>query len=451
MVAAATRDGRRAIAADLSAIKETATTVHVSFVRNHPRSGVGRRASIGAGIDLISRENMKPIVIIGTGLAGYTVAREFRKLDKDTPLVIMTADGGGYYSKPMLSNAFAQNKQAQQLITQSGEQMAEQLNATLMTGTQVESIDSAGKRIKTSAGEFEYDKLVIAVGAQPIQLGLKGNAAHEVLAVNNIDDYAAFRSHIDNSKNARPVRVAILGAGLIGCEFADDLAGAGHHVTLIDPSARPLAALAAPALSEGLHHALSARGVSFHLNTVADSVDRIDTDLRVQLADGSTVEADVVLSAVGLRPDVRLAASAGLKTGRGIIIDTFGQTSAPDIYALGDCAEYTIPLDGSTRTLPYIAPILPAGRAIARTLSGEKTAIDLKESPVLIKTPSYPLALIAPPPHAVGSGTWHTEERDAKRICRFFDANGVMIGFGVSPHDNAVRQELLGTLGTSAK
>lgn len=393
---------------------------------------------------------MKPIVIIGTGLAGYAVAREFRKLDKDTPLFIITADSGAYYSKPMLSNAFAHKKQAQELATHTGEQMAEQLDATLMTGAHVEQIDRANKRIKTSAGEFEYDKLVLAVGAQPIRLGLKGNAAHEVLAVNNIDDYAAFRAHIDNPKNARPVRVAILGAGLIGCEFADDLAGAGHSVTLIDPSTRPLAALAAPALSEGLHQALIARGVKFHLNTVADSVDRIETDLQVTLADGNTVEADVVLSAVGLRPDLRLAQSADLKTGRGILIDLYGQTSAPDIYALGDCAEYTIPSDGSTRTLPYIAPILPAGRAIARTLTGEKTAIDLKESPVLIKTPSYPLALIAPSPQAIGSGSWQTEERDAKRICRFFDANGVMIGFGVSPHDNAVRQELLGALGKPA-
>jgi rubredoxin-NAD+ reductase len=437
--------------AALLSIKESAIVVHVSFGCSHRIANAGRpAASIDTGI-LISGKNMKPIVIIGTGLAGYTVAREFRKLDKDTPLQILTADSGGYYSKPMLSNAYAQNKQALQLVTHSSEQMAEQLNAQLMSGVQVEAIDTANKRIKTSAGDFDYDKLVLAVGAQPIRLGLKGNAAHEVLAVNNVDDYAAFRKHIDERKNARPVRIAILGAGLIGCEFADDLSGAGHQVTLIDPSARPLAALAAPALSEGLQQALSTRGVQFHLNTVAESVDRVDTDLRVQLADGNTVEADVVLSAVGLRPDLRLAQSANLKTNRGILIDIYGQTSAPDVYALGDCAEYTMPTDGSTRTLPYIAPIMPAGRAIARTLTGEKTAIDLKESPVLIKTPSYPLALIAPPPHAVGNGSWQTEERDAKRICRFFDADGVMIGFGVSPHDNAVRQELMGALGKTAE
>lgn len=392
---------------------------------------------------------MKPIIIVGAGLAGYTVAREFRKLDKETPLIMITADGGGFYSKPMLSNAFAQNKEAQQLVTQAAAQMAEQLNATLMTNVTVNGIDTQAKKIDTSSGIHEYDKLVLAVGAQPIRLDIKGNGAHRVLSVNHIDDYATFREELRSSKNASPVRVAILGAGLIGCEFADDLAGAGHAVTLIDPSTRALAALAAPALSTGLQAALAARGVQFRLNTVAESVVQADTDLRVELADGNTVEADVVLSAVGLRPDLRLAHAAQLKTNRGIVIDAAGQTSAPDVYALGDCAEYAFP-DGATRTLPYIAPIMTAGRAIARTLTGERTEIDLKPSPVLIKTPSYPLALIAPAPHLVAEGKWQDDVVNGKTVCRFYEAGGAMAGFGVSPHDNAIRQELLGALGKKA-
>lgn len=394
---------------------------------------------------------MKPIIIIGAGLAGYTVAREFRKLDKATPLIMITEDSGNFYSKPMLSNAFAQNKDAQQLVSQSAEKMAEQLDATLVTNTRVNGIDSAAKTVDTSSGAYEYEKLVLAVGAQAIQLGLQGDAANKVLSVNHINDYAAFRERISAVGNASPVRVAILGAGLIGCEFADDLAGAGHAVTLIDPSARPMAALAAPALSAGLQAALIARGVKFHLGTVAETVTQAGTDLHVTLADGTTVESDIVLSAVGLRPDLRLAQTAQLTTGRGIVIDTAGQTSAADIYALGDCAEYTSTLDGSTRILPYIAPIMTAGRAIARTLTGERTEIDLKPSPVLIKTPSYPLALIPPAPHSVASGNWIDETTETGRnICRFYDANGVLEGFGVSPHDNAIRQELLAALGQKA-
>lgn len=394
---------------------------------------------------------MKPIIIIGAGLAGYTVAREFRKLDKATPLIMITQDSGGFYSKPMLSNAFAQNKGAQQLVSQSATHMAEQLDVTLATNTRVNGIDIAAKTVDTSSGTYEFEKLVLAVGAQAIQLGLKGDAADQVLSVNHIDDYAAFRERINAQDNAASVRVAILGAGLIGCEFADDLAGAGHAVTLIDPSARPLAALAAPLLSTGLQAALTARGVQFHFGTVAETVTHSGSDLRLTLADGTTVDTDIVLSAVGLRPDLRIAQAAQLKTARGILIDTAGQTSAADIYALGDCAEYTSTIDGSTRILPYIAPIMTAGRAIARTLTGERTEIDLKPSPVLIKTPSYPLALIPPAANIVAGGKWTEETTDTGRnICRFYDENGVLEGFGVSPHDNAIRQELLAALGQKA-
>lgn len=394
---------------------------------------------------------MKPIVIIGAGLAGYTVAREFRKLNKDTPLLVVTADDGGFYSKPMLSNAFAHGKQAAQLVTQSAAQMEAQLTARVLSGTRVNGIDSAGKTVDTSAGTLEYAKLVLAVGAQPIRLAIAGDAADQVLSVNHVDDYAQFRAHIARlalPPHGASARVAILGAGLIGCEFADDLAGAGHAVTLIDPNPLPLAALAAPALSQGLHAALCARGITLRLGTTAARVDRAANGLQITLADGSAFEADIVLSAVGLRPDLRLAQAAQLTIARGIVVDPHGRSSAPDIYALGDCAEYTSAADGSTRILPYIAPLMSAARAIVRSLTGQLTAIDLKTAPVIVKTPSYPLALVPPPPHALGAGQWQAETEGARTICRFYDAQGVMLGFGVAPQEAGVRQQLLAELGT---
>ncbi|OGB22654.1 MAG: Rubredoxin-NAD(+) reductase [Burkholderiales bacterium RIFCSPLOWO2_02_FULL_57_36] len=387
---------------------------------------------------------MKPITIIGAGLAGYTVAREFRKLDKSTPLTIITADDGGFYSKPMLSNAFAQNKLPAQLVTQTAAQMAAQLNAQIVAVTQVTSIDSVNRIIDSSAGKLEYGKLVIAVGAQPIRLNIDGDAADQVLSVNHVTDYANFRSRIISSA----ARVAILGAGLIGCEFADDLAGAGHTVTLIDPNPLPLAALAAPALSQGLQKALEARGISLHLGMTAARIDKTADGLRITLADGHTVESDVVLSAVGLRPDLALAKIAKLATGRGILVDAAGQTSAPDIYALGDCAEYTMS-PGITQILPYIAPMMTAARAIARTLTGQLTQIEFKPAPVIVKTPCYPLALLPAAMHAAGIGDWHAETANGRTICRFYDAQGMMTGFGVAPQDAAVRQSLMAGLGTT--
>lgn len=391
---------------------------------------------------------MKPIIIIGAGMAGYTVAREFRKLDKTRALIIITGDSGGFYSKPMLSNAFAQRKQAAQLQSQSAAQMAEQLNATILTGTRAASIDSRAKSVATSAGTFDYEKLVLAVGAQAIRLAIAGDAADEVMSVNHLDDYARLRDRIAAPEGRPAPHVTILGAGLIGCEFADDLTSGGHAVTLVDPNPLPLSALAAPALGAGLREALERRGVRLHLGTTAASIDRDGPLLKVTLADGNSFYTDHVLSAVGLRPDLSLAQAAQLTCARGIVIDAFGRTSASDVFALGDCAEYTLPGNGGSHTMPYIAPIMSAARAIARTLCGDTTAIDLKPAPVIVKTPSFPLALMPPPPGAAKSGYWEAQEEANKLTCRFYDAEGIMCGFGVAPQDAAARTLLAAEMGS---
>jgi rubredoxin---NAD+ reductase len=388
---------------------------------------------------------MKPVIIIGTGLAGYTLAREFRKLDKTTPLFIVTADDGGFYSKPMLSNAFAQGKRAEQLVTQNAAQMAAQLAATIMTGTRVLAIDTAAKAVETTAGSFEYDKLVLALGAQPIRLSISGDGATDIISVNNIHDYSLFRQRI--AERGEQARITILGAGLIGCEFADDLSAGGHRVTVVDPNHLPLAALAAPALSRGLHAALAKRGVSFHLGTSAARIERNGTSLHVALANGGTVETDLVLSAVGLRPDLGLADSAGLRTARGIVVDAKGSTSAPDVFALGDCAEYATA--SGTGVLPYVAPLMTAARAIARTLAGDPTDIELKPSPVIVKTLSFPLALMPPPAGPKAVGSWQETHYGERIICRYYDEAGTMVGFGVAPQEAGIRQSLMAELGTS--
>lgn len=392
---------------------------------------------------------MKPVIIIGTGLAGYTLAREFRKLDKEVPLVIVTADRGGFYSKPMLSNAFAQGKNAEQLITQSAEKMAAQLNATILTQTRIIGIDTDARIVSTSAGNFEYAKLAIATGAQPIRIPMGGNAANEVLSVNHLSDYAIFRERLAAHSPESGARVAILGAGLIGCEFADDLTAGGHRITLVDPNPLPLAALAAPMLSRHLNDALTGCGVSLKLGTTAASVDRENGALKITLANGDVFEADIVLSAIGLRPDISLAQAAQLQTGRGIVVDATGRTSAADVYALGDCAEYTLHEAGGTRVMPYIAPLMNAARAIARTLTGETTPIDLKPSPVVVKTPSFPLALLPPPIDKSAHGEWRSEIQGKHVVCRFYDRSGAMTGFGVSHHEPGIRSSLMMELGAA--
>ena len=380
---------------------------------------------------------MAPIVIIGAGMAAYSVARELRKLDKATPLLLIAGDAAGLYSKPMLSNAIAMGKQASQLVSHSAAQMATQLDAVVLPHTRATGIDVAARSITTDAGSFDYSQLVLALGATPIRLPMGGDAAAEVLSVNHLDDYEQLRARLAQAGN--DAHVAIIGAGLIGCEFADDLLAGGHQVTLIDPNLLPLAALAAPSLSHGLARAWQGKRVNLKLGTTVASVSHLHGALQLALANGDIFSADLVLSAVGLRPSIALAQAALLETGRGIVVDAHGRTSAAGIFALGDCAEYTTA--GGRAVMPYVAPLLAAARAIASTLAGTPLAIDHKHDAVIVKTPSYKLAL-APPP-AGSAGTWVDEHDGERTVSRFVDASGAVRGFGMSAHTPALRQKLL--------
>jgi len=158
-----------------------------------------------------------PLIVIGAGLAGWTAVREFRKHDRSTPVIVVTADDGDFYAKPSLSNAFAQGRAP-------AARMVESLQVTLLQRTRVQRIDAAAQSVATSQGRFSYGQLVLATGAQPIRVPLAGDAANEVLSVNHLDDFAQLHARLQ-----RPSRVLIMGAGLIGCEFANDLAIAGHR------------------------------------------------------------------------------------------------------------------------------------------------------------------------------------------------------------------------------
>ena len=371
---------------------------------------------------------MDPVVIIGSGLAGYALARELRKLDVVTPLVILSRDEASFYSKPMLSNALASGKSAAQIASASAEQMAAQLGARIMAGTEVEAIDTARRTLHAGEVAIRYSKLVLALGADPIALPLAGDAANEVMRVNDLAAYARFRAAIEGKQ-----RVVLLGAGLIGCEFANDLAAAGYRVRVIDPAPRPLGKLLPEAAAERVQLGLAAIGVVWHLGTTARSVSRAVSGLRVDLADGTALEADAVLSAIGLRPRTQLAQHAGLKIHRGIVTDRRLQTSAADAYALGDCAE----VDG--QTLPYVLPIMQAARALAKTLTGTATPVVYPAMPVVVKTPAMPV-VVCPPPALPGS--WKLQQDASGIEARFEDESGKLLGFALVGAATARKQAL---------
>ena len=219
--------------------------------------------------------SQKPIVIIGSGLAGYTVIREFRKLENEVPVLILSADHGGFYSKPMLSNALATGKTPDTLLNNSAEHMAEQMKVVIRPYSTVSAINPSNKNLILQDGEkIDYDQLVLALGANQIRLPLEGDGTEEILSVNNLDDYRRFRDTLTTKKE-----IAILGAGLIGCEFANDLAVAGYNVHVIDISTHPLGRLLPLAGGVFLQRKLETTGVVFHFDTITKRVEKIGKKL----------------------------------------------------------------------------------------------------------------------------------------------------------------------------
>jgi len=255
---------------------------------------------------------MHPIVIVGSGLAGYTLLKEIRKRDAATPVTLVTADDGAFYSKPNLSNALTAGKTAAALPSAGAEKMAADQNATVLTHTRVTAIDTQARRIRTAGGELDYSKLILALGADPIPHGLSGDGTDAVLAVNDLADYAAFRRALDGKK-----RVTVLGGGLIGCEFANDLAHAGYTVDVVHLGEWPLERLLPVEAGQRLADSLAALGVNWHFGRSAKSVEQTANGYRVGLDSGVIIESDVVLSAIGLRPRTQLAKDAGIPVGRG--------------------------------------------------------------------------------------------------------------------------------------
>jgi rubredoxin-NAD+ reductase len=373
---------------------------------------------------------MDPIVIIGSGLAGYNVARELRKLDKTTPLTVITADGGEFYSKPMLSNALAKRQAPAAIPLNSAEQMAQQLPATVRVRTRVTAIDTAAHRLTFGDEVLAYSTLVLAIGAAQIRVPIGGDAADAIMTVNSLDDYARFRAALEGRK-----RIAVIGAGLIGCEFANDLAATGYEVEVVDIAAQPLPRLLPPEGGALLKERLAALGVVWHLGTSVKTVERDSGACRVTLGDGSVIHADIVLSAIGLKPEMELARAAGLTTARGIVINRFLETSASDIYALGDCAE----VEG--HVLPFVMPIMHASRALGPTLAGNRTAVSYPPMPVLVKTPACPTIVAPPPPAAAGEWRIETATDSVKSV--FVDPSGKMLGFALNGAATAERAKLM--------
>jgi rubredoxin-NAD+ reductase len=372
------------------------------------------------------------IVVVGSGLAGFGVLRELRRLSPGAKLTMVTLEDGHFYSKPALSTAFAKGKTSETLVTSNAEKMIAQLNLNARIGREAESIDRKGKALCTTGGPILYDKLVLAMGATPFRPQIDGDAAHRAISVNQLEHYAYFREQLPDG-----AQVLIMGSGLVGTEFANDLITNSYQVTVVDMLPLPLAQLVPSAVGESVRDALASEGVEWHLGckVVAINYKRDSTGYVATLDDGTDVEADLVLSAVGLRPNIALATDAGIDVGMGINVNQYGQTSDPDIYAIGDCAEYQHGLSA------YVTPIMAAARGIAPSVLGTPTEIRFPPLAVQVKTTLFPINLLPPTRDCVGE--WHrTESDETGEKHLFIDDGGVMRGYVLTRDKTEQRTEM---------
>ena len=396
-------------------------------------------SSNDAPIAQLPNTQPQPVIIIGSGMAGYTLARELRKLTTSLPIVMVCQDSGDSYAKPTLSNAYAQNKLADSIANASAAKMAETLNLTLLNFHQVTDINADEQFIvvrslvnEASQTTLAYRDLVLATGAHSRLLPNLAVNHQTIFAVNHLDEYKSFQQRLNTLKSQKsaPVKVAIIGAGLIGCEFANDLIGqnpanptADITVAVFDKAARPLAQQLPSQASIMLQDALTQSGVTFYLGTDITSI-TTNVNTNNDTNDNATVtisfdrdkqsqtfEADIVLIAIGLVANTDLAASANIAIAssqhinptithlprtvqQGIKVDAYLATSAKHIYAIGDCANVM----GSY--MPYVMPLMNQAKALAKTLADPNmapTKVAYPAMPVAIKTPSLPLVVLPVP------------------------------------------------------
>ena len=369
----------------------------------------------------------KGIVIIGAGLAGWHVIDAIRAKDKDIPITLITADSGDRYHKPMLTMAISQKKSAADLVRATGVDAAKAAQVTLLANTQVTDIDAAAQTVQlisalrsdpvyTNYATISYDKLVLAMGAHPIFP--KSLPQDLVWHVNHIERFGQLQEKLAIGSQ----HVAIVGAGMVGTEIAEDLLKAGHEVTLIDLNDAPLSQMLPPKATARIAKAVQSQGINFLGGyQVSDVIRNDDGKLQVSYEpfapNGEDTDAqssemlivDHVIASTGLTVDGKLPTAAGVEFNHrtGIVVDAPTlRTNTNNIYAIGDCMS----INGVA--CRYVAPL----RAQAATIADDVLGLEhsgYEHKPPMIRLKNKAISVMATGvPQANGNWQVTTETED---------------------------------------
>ncbi|MBL7782087.1 MAG: FAD-dependent oxidoreductase [Saprospiraceae bacterium] len=309
-------------------------------------------------------------VIIGAVAGGASAAARLRRLDEHAEIVVF--EKGEYISYancglPYYIGDVIKNRQA--LFVQTAASFHQRFDIDVRTMTEVVSIDRNAKtvtathRISEKTYTETYDKLVLSPGAEPVRPPLPGIASPGIFTLRNVADTDLIKGYVQQKHVKKAV---VVGAGFIGLEMAENLAGLGLEVSIVEMGNQVMAPLDYPMAALVQQH-IRSHGVQLLLETAVSAFENTGNGLKVLLKDGDVLDADVVILSIGVRPDTRLAVDAGLETGpaRGIQVNEFLQTSDPDIYAVGDAIEFENPITGRSMNTYLAGPANKQGRICA--------------------------------------------------------------------------------------
>ena len=281
-----------------------------------------------------------PIVAIGASHASVQLATSLRQAGYSGDIVIVGAEPHLPYNRPPLSKTLLTQQVSFDKTLLRQQSFYGKHNIQLKLGARVKSISRECSQVTLDSGEtISYSKLVIATGADPIVLNLPGEQLEGIGYLRNYDDAQSLMPYIKEGKSA-----VVVGGGYIGLETAAALSNAGMVVTVLEGMERVLQRVTSPEISAFYTKAHVKRGVNIVTNAQAiEFVGRHSVE-AVQCSNGESYPADMVIIGVGVRPNTALATDAGLNVDNGINIDEFGRTDDPDIFAIGDCTNFPLPL-----------------------------------------------------------------------------------------------------------
>lgn len=312
------------------------------------------------------------VVVVGAGLAGAKAAQALREEGYDGRLVLLGAEPERPYERPPLSKEYLRGEAGPEKVYVHAAGYYDEHAIELRTGVQVASIDRAGAAVVLGGGErVAYDRLLLATGARPRRLALPGAELEGVCELRTLADGDALAERLRGAE-----RVAIVGAGWIGCEVAASARQLGLDVTIVEPAALPLQRTLGPQLGAFYRDLHAGHGVRMRLGHSVAGFEGADAVRAVLTDDGTRIGCDLVVVGVGVTPRDELADRSGFDVADGILVDEYLQTNVPGVYAAGDVARAYHPgLERSVR-VEHWANALHQGPAAARNMLGAQAAYD---------------------------------------------------------------------------